>query len=90
MDKLIMVCLYDDVTGLFGYPIVCENENVAKRTFCNMVKDENSIVGKNPSDFKLCRLGYYDNKTGEIFSKFDKDSDIIINGLEAQALNVKE
>lgn len=87
MDKMIMVVLYDNVTEMYGYPIVVENEKTAVRCFCNMVSDKDSIVGKNLSNFTLYRIGYYDNKTGEIFSKFDKDTDVIITGLEAQALN---
>lgn len=90
VSAMIMVALYDDVTELFGYPIVVENEKTAIRGFCNMVSDKNSVVGKNPSNFTLYRIGYYDNKTGEIFSKFDKDADIIISGTEALYINEKD
>lgn len=90
MDKMIMVALYDDVTELFGYPIVVENEKTAVRGFCDMVSNKETVVGKNPQNFTLYRIGYYDNKTGQIFAKFDKDACIIISGTEAQYINDKD
>lgn len=85
-NKMVMVALFDKVSNAYGFPVCFENVEVAKRNFVDMVSTH-PLISKHPSDFVLYRIGYYDQKTGQIFSKFDAETDIIINGFEVVAIN---
>lgn len=84
-EKFVMCVLCDKVSGNFGFPVCFENAEVAKRNFVDLVKN-NQFLRDHASDFIFYRVGYYDPKTAEIFSKFEQDSDILLTGLEAFAL----
>lgn len=56
--------VYDVVGQVFGQPFVSANRGTALRSFGNLVRDPNSIVGKSPNDFMLYLLSSFDDVTG--------------------------
>lgn len=51
----------------FGIVFTASNDAVATRTFASAVNSEGSILRDAPEDFSLCRLGEYNEDTGEVF-----------------------
>lgn len=68
--KLVITSIYDRVSGMYGGPVLMQNENHAKRTFKAMMKS----VSANPNDYPkiipedtdLYVLGEFDSETGVI------------------------
>lgn len=87
---LVMVSVFDSVSGKFGTPVTIDNDASAIRAFCDMVNNKDTIIGQHPADFKLYKVGYFNPDTGEIYSKFDKDADVLCTGLEALAMKGDE
>lgn len=82
-----MVSVFDKVSGKFGTPVTIDNDASAIRAFKDMVFNKNTLVGQHPEDFILYKVGYFDTDTGVIYSKFDKEADVLISGFEANAIN---
>lgn len=51
----------------FGTVFTAANDAVAIRTFASAVNSEGSILHDAPEDFSLCRLGEFNEDTGEVF-----------------------
>lgn len=88
-ELMVLVALKDKVVGNFGFPTCFDNLEVAKRAFIDLVSQNNQIQN-HASDFVFYHIGYYNPKTGEIFSKFNADEDILMTGLEAVAKGGQE
>lgn len=88
-DLFVLVALQDKVVGNFGFPTCFDNLDVAKRAFIDLVSKSDQIKD-HPDDFVFYHIGYYNPKTGEIFSKFNAEEDVIMTALEAVARGVKE
>lgn len=89
-DFMSMVSVYDSCAKRYGTPVTIDNDACAIRAFVNMARDLNNPIHHNPDDFKLVKIGYFNPITGEIFSKFDTDFDVLIDGLEASYVAEKE
>lgn len=83
---LTMVSVYDTVSQKFGSPVTIDNDASAIRAFRDMVSNKNTVIGQHPADFVLYKVGYFNADSGEIYSKFDKEADILCTGLEAEAM----
>lgn len=81
-DLHVLVALQDKVVGNFGFPTCFENMDVAKRAFIDLVQ-KNEQIKNHASDFVFYHIGYYNPKTGEIFSKFNAEEDVIMTASEA-------
>lgn len=86
-DCLIMVSVVDTVAEKYGVPVTIDNEKSAIRAFRDMVRNKSGIIGAHPSDFSLVVVGYFDQKTGNIYSPKNSKSNVLISGFEAQSLN---
>lgn len=64
-----MLKLYSvrDVKLGFGTVFTATNDAVAVRTFASAVNTAGSILHDAPEDFSLCRLGEFNEDTGEVF-----------------------
>ena len=56
--------IYDSLTKTYSNPFYSINDNVAKRSFCDLVQDVGSLVAKHPEDYRLCYLADYDDALG--------------------------
>lgn len=63
--KMQVFSVFDKVSQAYGIPFFCPNNGVAKRMFCDLVRDESSVIYKHPSDFELYNLGEFDVDSGE-------------------------
>lgn len=55
----------DELAG-FGSPFVMASDELAKRDFILAVRDPACIMRNSPDDYSLCRLGIFDDSTGEV------------------------
>lgn len=62
-----ILCSVLDMKGLFySAPFASINENTAARDFAAAVSDKDSQIGKFPEDFRLMKVGEFDDNTGRI------------------------
>lgn len=58
--------IYDEVAKLYAQPFFFQNDNLAIRAFKNECERPESNLKANPSDYKLYKIGEYDDETGGI------------------------
>lgn len=78
-----MYSIFDTVAGAYTAPFISVNDAVAKRQFAQNFYDHGSVMGMNPADFRLMRIGDYDIQNGTVFAK---DHEVVINGAECMAM----
>lgn len=63
-------CIYaiQDLKSTFMSPTVDYNDATAKRNFEHAVMSGNNVFFTHPEDFRLMKLGEFDNDTGRILS----------------------
>ena len=57
--------LFDVVAKVYGPPMLFVHEGEALRSFEDIVKNSQTLVSKHPADFRLYRLGEFDDVSGE-------------------------
>lgn len=60
--KYVVYSVRDCVTSQSTL-VMFRNDAEALRAMLNLAEDENSVIHKNPDDYQLCRLGYFDEDT---------------------------
>lgn len=60
--------VYDTKAGRFFPPFLNDNHQTATRAFRSMSIENDSIISKNPEDFRLMHLGDFDPNDGQIDS----------------------
>jgi hypothetical protein len=58
--------IYDSKADAYATPFFFKRDGEAIRAFTQLANDNNSQVGKFPSDYTLFELGEYDETTGVI------------------------
>ena len=61
-----MIATYDKKTALFGPPFVARHIGEAIREWDIVRKDTNTKFGKNPEDFDLYQIGYFDDESAQV------------------------
>lgn len=61
-----MYTLHDVKALQYNPPFFALNDALAKRMIEDLVADLNTSVGRHPADFKLYRLGTYEDSKGEV------------------------
>lgn len=64
--KLGIYSIYDEKAEIHNTPFFQHNDAIAERSYNDLVKDPNTTIGKNPSDYKLYKIGEYDDVTAVI------------------------
>lgn len=64
--KLEMFAVYDAKARTYCTPFFSENVAVAIRAFAHAANDNQTDVGRFPSDFTLFHLGVFDSESGVI------------------------
>lgn len=62
--KLQAVAVFDKKTALYGQPFYVRHLGDAIREWDVVRKDTNNKYGKNPEDFDLKQIGFYDDSNG--------------------------
>lgn len=60
MALLIAFTLHDVKAVVYSPPFFANNEQIAKRMVSDLVADSNTTVGRHPADFKLYKIGTFD------------------------------
>lgn len=60
MALLIAYTLHDVKAVTYSPPFFTTNDMVAKRMVSDLVQDNNTSVGRHPSDYKLYKIGTFD------------------------------
>lgn len=64
---MTILAVRDNLANKFGQPFFIASESEGMRLFKMTVNDpKNDLIYKNPEDFELYRLGYYDERSGKI------------------------
>lgn len=63
---LILFSIYDTRAEIFNPPFAIPTQGQAIRDFGDLVKDPQSRISKHPDDYKLVKLGVFDDNTGVI------------------------
>ena len=58
--------ILDTVSEEYSTPFYSKNDDTAKRDFYNVIDNPETLYGSTPKDFKLYRVGSWDNETGLI------------------------
>lgn len=61
---LLIFSIHDVKAELFGPPFFMSTPAEALRAFVDLADDPNTTIGKHPGDYRLVRLGTYDNISG--------------------------
>lgn len=69
--KILAISIFDDKAAVFNPPLFFANKALAMRWFGDRVAEQNSHIGKHPSDFHLYCLGEFDDLSGS-FESFPK------------------
>lgn len=60
MALLIAYTLHDVKAVSYSPPFFCANDAIAKRMLLDLVSDPDTMPGRHPSDFKLYKIGTFD------------------------------
>lgn len=60
MALLIAYTLHDVKALTYSPPFFTTNDNVARRMLSDLVADTNTSVGRHPADYKLYKIGTFD------------------------------
>lgn len=74
--------VFDKKAGSFNTPFFAMTEDMAKRSFVDLCRDERTTVAQHPEDFDLWIVGDFDQVRG-----FDPDGTVhqqIMTGIEAR------
>ena len=60
--------VYDEKALVYGLPVCFSTDGLALWSFADLVSNPNSNVNKYPSDFKLYRIGEFNDANAEMTS----------------------
>lgn len=66
--KLIAFAIYDDKAACFNTPFFQPTTGLATRSLEDLVNDSNTRVNRHPGDFKLYKIGTYNDSSGKLES----------------------
>lgn len=67
--KLVVVSVYDTVAQYFCVPFFVKTVAEAERSFVDACNDKQVSISAHPEDYKLMRIGSFDDSTGEVVSE---------------------
>lgn len=80
--------IYDKKALSFATPFFAVNDDVAMRSFEDLVRDRRSLVSQHPEDFALHLVGSFDPEIGRLFPR-KEGSYLIEDGLLAYSFILK-
>jgi len=60
--------IYDSKAEYFSAPYFYKTNGMAIRAFTELARDANSTISKHPDDYRLFRVGDFDDDTGTLTS----------------------
>ncbi len=71
--------VYDVASGAYMRPFMCQADGEATRMFGDLCIDKEHPMGQHPDDYSLCRLGSFNDQTGDIEGH---DLEVMCQGIE--------
>ena len=62
--KLFIYSIYDNLAKSHATPFFAVNDDVARRSFVDLVADPRTTVAQHPDDFTLFCVGVFDTESG--------------------------
>lgn len=56
--------IFDTKADMFNQPFVFTTNGQAIRAFSDLAYDKNTFVGRHPEDYRLFKIGMFDDSTG--------------------------
>ena len=66
--KMEIYSVFDEASKAFGTPFFMQNNAMALRAFSDLVNDPQSSINKHPSDYKLYKIGTFNDENANIKS----------------------
>ena len=88
MRKVNLYAIRDNVGDFFNNPSCFMNDEIAIRSFHDLVNAGESEVANHPSDFALFRLGVFDKIDGTV--KAEKDPVRVCSGIDVHTKGDKQ
>ncbi len=79
--NLSLFAIQDTVAKTYLPPFTMANDNMAKRMFADCIKEPTHAFFKNPKDYVLHRICFWNNETGQT-STIPTDREILGSGLD--------
>nr|WAE43297.1 MAG: nonstructural protein [Microviridae sp.] len=86
--KLLAFSIFDEKAKAFCIPFFVHNVNLALRSFGDAVLNESTGISKHAGDYKLYKLGEYDDNSGMLTSL--DIPEFIANALDFLPVEVKK
>lgn len=81
--------IYDKKAFSFATPFFAVNDEVAMRSFEDLVRDRRSLVSQHPEDFALYIVGRFDTETGKLLPRSDGEGTYLVeDGLQAYSTSL--
>jgi hypothetical protein len=64
--RLLAFAIYDEKADAYMSPFFAAAPGIAIRNFMDIFKSPDNWMQKHPTDFKLFRIGNWDDNTGEL------------------------
>lgn len=84
--EMQVFAVFDKKAELHNLPFFMQTTGEALRAFMDLVRDEKTVLYRHPEDFKLVRLGTFDNKAG--FFKMTADPVTVAHADEFRQLGL--
>ncbi len=75
--------VFDVASGAYMRPFFAQADGEATRVFGDLCCDSEHPMGMHPKDYSLCRLGSFNDQTGDIL---EHQLEVLCQGLEMVAL----
>lgn len=76
--------IYDKKALSFATPFFAVNDEVAMRSFEDLVRDRRSLVSQHPEDFALHFVGRFETETGKLLPRSEGEGTYLVeDGLQA-------
>ena len=64
--RMFLYAIFDSASGIYDRPFCAQTDGAAVRMFSDLAVDADHVVGRHPEDFKLFRIGDFNDNSGEI------------------------
>lgn len=74
--------IFDKKSSSYNTPFFALNDDVAQRSFDDLIRDKRTLVGQHPEDFSLFCVGTFGQESGEL-CPWSSGSVMVCDGMSA-------
>lgn len=64
--RLKVYSIYDSVARMYDRPMCFRNDEEAKRSFIDLVENDQTVLARHPSNFSLVSIGEFDDSDASL------------------------